>query len=60
MRKKIIKNLSKSYFYVPEMALWKYFEIVALRSVLEEKINLGKVMDVGGRNGIVFSQIHTG
>ena len=57
---KIIKNLSMSYFYVPEMALWKYFEIVAIRSVLEEKINLGKIMDIGGGNGIVFSQIHSG
>lgn len=48
-----------SYFYVPEMALWKYFEIVAIRSVLEERKNLGQIMDIGGGNGIVFSQIHS-
>ena len=56
MTNNLINELSKTYAYVPEMAIWKFIEIIRVKkSIPQKKINC--VLDIGGGNGIVFSKL---
>ena len=56
MTNNLINEFSKTYAYVPEMAILKFIEIIRVKkSIPQKKINC--VLDIGGGNGIVFSKL---